>query len=163
MREPYKEIVKQLYKKAKNFYKNKLVSFVVFGSVARGTTNPYSDIDLLIVSEGLPRGRTKRILDFIKNVEKPLREKLKDLRKSNYFIEISPIIRKPEEIKLGGFIYLDMIEDAIILHDRDNFFKTYLEELKKKLKEYGAKKAYKKGGYYWIIKEDFDFKKGIEI
>ncbi|MCS7180281.1 MAG: nucleotidyltransferase domain-containing protein, partial [bacterium] len=41
----YKDLIENIYEKVKKFYKDNLVSFVIFGSVARGTTNPYSDID----------------------------------------------------------------------------------------------------------------------
>lgn len=163
MKKPYRELIKDIFDNAKKFYKKNLVSLVFFGSVARGKANPYSDIDILIISENLPDGRTKRISDFIEKIEKPLKEKIKNLRKEGYFIEISPIIKKPEEVKSGGFIYLDMIEDAKIIYDRNNFFKGFLKQLNKKLKEYGAKKVYRKGSYYWIIKEKLDGKEGIEI
>ncbi|MEN3045132.1 MAG: nucleotidyltransferase domain-containing protein [Candidatus Hydrothermales bacterium] len=163
LKEPYRSIIKEIFKNVKNFYKKNLISFVVFGSVAKNKTNPFSDIDLLIICENLPKGRTKRILDFMKNIERPLKEKLKKLREKNYFIEISPIIKKPNEVEYGGFIYLDMIDDSIILFDKNKFFKNYLEKLSNKLKEYGAKKIYKKGGYYWIIKKDVDVKIGVEI
>ncbi|MEN3046968.1 MAG: nucleotidyltransferase domain-containing protein [Candidatus Hydrothermales bacterium] len=89
LREPYRSIIKEIFKDVKNFYGENLLGFVVFGSVAKNKTNPFSDIDLLIISENLPKGRTKRILDFIKNIERPLKEKLKKLREKNYFIEIS--------------------------------------------------------------------------
>jgi hypothetical protein len=45
---------------------------------------------------------------------------------------------------MGSFLFLDMIEDAVILYDRNDFFRNYLSELKRKLKKYGAKKIYKK-------------------
>jgi len=64
---------------------------------------------------------------------------------------------------MGSFLFLDMIEDAVILYDRNNFFRNYLSELKGKLKKYGAKKIYKKGGYYWILKNKIDIKKGVEL
>ena len=163
MKEPYKELVNNIYKNVRKFYKDNLISFVVFGSVARGSTNPYSDIDILIVSENLPNGRTRRILDFIERIEKPLKGKIRKLREKGYFIEISPLIKKPEEVKIGGFIYLDMIEDAKIIYDKNDFFKNFLDQLKNKLKKYGAKKVYKKGAYYWIIKEKVDIKEEIEI
>jgi uncharacterized protein (DUF927 family) len=68
-----------------------------------------------------------------------------------------------KEVKTGSFLFLDMIEDAIIYYDRNEFFRNYLNTLKEKLKKNGAKKVYKKGGYYWVIKEDFNIEEGIEI
>jgi hypothetical protein len=45
-------------------YGDRLVSAAVFGSVARGTMRPDSDIDLLLVVSGLPRGRMPRVGTF---------------------------------------------------------------------------------------------------
>lgn len=39
------------------FYGDRLVSLAVFGSTARGTMRPDSDIDLLLVVDPLPDGR----------------------------------------------------------------------------------------------------------
>jgi len=43
---------------------DKLVSVVVFGSVARGEARVDSDVDLLIVARGLPKSRFKRLVLF---------------------------------------------------------------------------------------------------
>jgi predicted nucleotidyltransferase len=163
MKKEYEDLIKKVFKEAKKYYGENLVSFAIFGSVARGTSSPYSDIDLIIISENLPSGRTKRINEFIENIEIKIEGKIKEMKKKGIFTALSPIIKTPEEVKKGSFLFLDMIEDSIILYDRDNFFKNYLMELKEKLKKYGAKKIYKKGGYYWIIKKDFNLKEGIEI
>jgi UTP:GlnB (protein PII) uridylyltransferase len=40
--------------------RERLVSLVLFGSVARGRACPTSDIDLLLVAEGLPRSLADR-------------------------------------------------------------------------------------------------------
>lgn len=163
MKSPYKELVNEIYKKCIEFYKESLVSFAIFGSVAREKTNPYSDIDILIISENLPTGRRKRILDFIKNIELPLKEKIKQYQKKGYFVEISPVIKNPKEVEFGSFLYLDMIEESQILYDKNNFFKNYLKRLKDKLRKNGAKKIYKKGGYYWVLKEPIDTNEEIEL
>jgi len=163
MKKEYRDLIEKIFKEVKKFYGKNLVSFVIFGSVAKETTSPYSDIDLLIISKNLPDGRTKRVIEFIENIEKKVEKDIKKLRKKEIFTELSPVIKKPEEVKTGSFLFLDMIEDAIIYYDKNEFFRNYLNTLKEKLKRYGAKKVYKKGGYYWVIKEDFNIKEGIEI
>ena len=163
MHRKFKVLVVKVFREVKKYYGKNLISFVIFGSVARNTFSPCSDIDFLIICENLPDGRSKRIIDFIENVEVKVEDYIKNLRKKNIFTELSPVIKKPDEVKMGSFLFLDMIEDAVILYDRNDFFRNYLSELKRKLKKYGAKKIYKKGGYYWILKDKIDLKEGVEL
>jgi predicted nucleotidyltransferase len=58
--EPYKTLVSELLKALIENWGDKLVSLVVYGSVARGEVRSDSDIDLLIVGRGLPKSRFKR-------------------------------------------------------------------------------------------------------
>jgi predicted nucleotidyltransferase len=163
MKKEYTKLVQKVFQKTKEYYKEDLISFVVFGSYAKDTLSPYSDIDILIITKKQPKSRPKRIINFISNVEKKLEKYIESLRKKNIFVEISPIIKTQEEVEYGSFLFLDMIQDSIILYDKDNFFKEYLDSLDKKLKEYGSKKVFKKGGYYWIIKENVNPKEGINL
>jgi len=41
--------------------KDRLISFVLFGSVARDSFRPDSDIDILTIAETLPQGRIRRV------------------------------------------------------------------------------------------------------
>ncbi|MDP2755764.1 MAG: nucleotidyltransferase domain-containing protein, partial [Nitrospirota bacterium] len=50
----------------KKHYGHRLVSIVVFGSVARETYRADSDIDILLIANRLPKGRTKRVAEFMK-------------------------------------------------------------------------------------------------
>ncbi|SHM72720.1 HEPN domain-containing protein [Caldanaerovirga acetigignens] len=40
----------------------------------------------------------------------------------------------------GSLLFLDMIDDALILFDREGFFTRFLQEFSSKLKKMGAKK-----------------------
>jgi len=57
VQEPYRTVLEALLNELKKRFGKRLVSLVVFGSVARGTMKSDSDLDLLIVAQGLPRGR----------------------------------------------------------------------------------------------------------
>lgn len=48
IREKFGELINLIFEKTKSFYKENLVSFVVFGSCGKGTPTNESDIDLLI-------------------------------------------------------------------------------------------------------------------
>jgi predicted nucleotidyltransferase len=77
--------------------------------VARGVATPESDIDFIIVAEGLPRGRMSRSREFI-DAEKGILERHPALSR---FV-LSPIFKTPSEVELGSPLFWDMTEDAII-------------------------------------------------
>lgn len=154
-REEYYKLIEKLKDLSIEFYKERLVTIAIFGSVAKDTFRPDSDIDVLIIAEDLPKGRTKRVIEFLENIESKLSENIKDLSKKSINPYFSPVIKSTEEVKLGSPLFLDMTEDVKILYDKDKFFENYLSELKTKLKELGSKKVLFKGGYYWILKPDY--------
>jgi predicted nucleotidyltransferase len=117
------------------------VSVVLFGSVARGTYRADSDIDILIIAEGLPRGRMKRVAEFRK-VEEKLDHVLTELRTEQVYIDVSPVIKSPEEAEAGSPLFLDMVEDAQILYDRGRFFARRLKRLRERLDALGSKRVW---------------------
>jgi predicted nucleotidyltransferase len=50
----FEELARALATACHEVYGPRLVSLAIFGSVARGTARPDSDLDFLIVAEGLP-------------------------------------------------------------------------------------------------------------
>lgn len=158
---PYREIVSVLFEKLIEFFGDKLISVVVFGSVARGEARRDSDIYLLIVIEGLPKSRFKR-QDIFMEVEDSIMDIIDSFQSRGYLIDFSPILKTPEEASRIIPIYLDMIEDAIIIYDR-NFMVNVFGRLKKKLIELGAERIRMGKGWYWILKKDYKFGEVIEI
>jgi len=157
------QVVEKLARKTREFYGNRLVSLAIFGSVARGTARPGSDIDILIIADDLPRGRLKRAFEFQKNVEDRLERHLSSLRKKEIDISISPVFKTREEVEMGSPLFLDMTRDVIIIFDRDGFLKSYLEKLKKRLEELGARRVQRGNAWYWILKPDYKYGEVIEL
>ncbi len=156
------DLARKITENLKKKYGKRLVSVAVFGSVARGEARKDSDIDLLVVVENPPRSRMKRQLEF-EEAERDL-ENLKDcLIDKGYFIDFSPLILSPEEVEKHPPILLDMVEDALILYDRDDFLKKVLKDVENKLKELGAKRIRIGKRWYWILKQDYKFGEVIEI
>jgi hypothetical protein len=153
LQERFKELEDFLLSRIKAFYGESLISVVVYGSVARGSQNFDSDLDLLIIADKLPKGRMKRIREF-EAVEDRVEPFLKSLQKEGINSRISALIKTPEEAKRGSPLFLDMVEDARILFDRDGFFSAVLEKLRKRLEELGAKRVWKGNTWYWILKPD---------
>ncbi len=137
-----------------NTYGHRLVSLVLYGSVGRQTPNYESDIDILIIAEQLPRGRMRRIQEFTR-VEENLNDEFERLYKKGIYTTLSPIIKSKEEVLFGSPLFLDMIDDSIILYDKENFFKNYLKKFKRKLQNLGAKRVNLGDYWYWILKSDY--------
>lgn len=125
------KVVSILFDRCLEYYGEKLISFVVVGSVARERYRPDSDIDFLIVAEKLRHGRLKRVFEFTENVEKSLDGHLKSLWKQGVHVALSPIFKTVEEVKTGSPLFLDMTLDVKILYDKGNYFENYLQQLKK--------------------------------
>jgi len=159
-----KPLIDHYTKLLKNLFGDKLVSVVVFGSVVRNEAKADSDIDVLIVAEDLPEDIGSRY---------KLTSKLRrELRKSRVYRElmernmprlISEIILTPEEVSRHPPILLDITVEGKILYDKGGFLKRELEEIRKRLRELGARRVKGKRGWYWILKPDIKFGEVIEI
>jgi len=136
-------------------YGDRLVSVAIFGSVARGAMRPDSDIDVLLVVENLPDGRLPRMAEF-SAVEERLKPVLAEARGRGVHSDVIPIIRTPDEVRLGSPLYLDMTHSAKALIDRDGFMVDFLERLRRRLDRAGAHRVARAGGYYWDLPAEFD-------
>ncbi|MDE2058519.1 MAG: nucleotidyltransferase domain-containing protein [candidate division NC10 bacterium] len=130
-----------------------VISVVLFGSVARGEANPYSDVDLFVVVRNLPRGRRAR-LERVRAADQRIEKRLKELRGKEIYSDVCPILQTPEEaVPLRPF-YLDFVEDAVILFDPDGFFASVLDRLKSRLKELRSVRRRMGKTRYWDLKPD---------
>lgn len=154
LKERFRELEQGLLSEVMRFYGPRLVTFAVYGSAGRGTQRFDSDIDVLIIADGLPHGRMKRVKEF-ELVEERLEPFMKTLRQQGIETYISPIIKTPEEAEAGSWLFLDMVEDARILFDRDDFFAKRLERLRGRLNELGSKRVWKGNFWYWVLKPDY--------
>jgi predicted nucleotidyltransferase len=127
-------------------YKDRLWTVAVFGSVGRGTARPDSDLDCLIVADGLPTGRLARVTDF-QAVESLLPERDRQ--------RLSPVFKTPTEVEIGSPLFLDMIADARLLFDRDGFFGQRLARLRARLDRLGATRHWLGSAWYWDLKPSY--------
>lgn len=135
-------------------YGNRLVSVAVFGSVGRGTPRHDSDLDFLILAEGLPAGRMRRSDDFAA-VETILAPALARAADAGIAPLLSPVIKTPEEASQGSPLFLDMIDDARVLFDRDNVLRKVLLKLRERLDRLGARRIWRGNAWFWDLKPDY--------
>lgn len=139
-----------------------LKSVALFRSVARGEAGVNSDIDLLVIAANLPERRSLRHA-LSMEVEDALEPRLAELRRARRRIEFSPILKTPEEAARLCPLYLDMTEDAVVLHDPDGFFQGIMERMKRKLAEYGPRRVKLGRVRYWDLKPDYKWGDIIRI
>ncbi len=149
--EQFEDVAERLMRFAEDYYGASLITFAVYGSVARGTATIESDLDLLVVASNLPNGRMPRIDAFTQYVEERERMAISCQGKT-YPVRVSTVLKTPEEVQMGSLLFLDMTEQVSILFDREDFFTKYLERLREKMREWGTEKRYSGGGYYWLLK-----------
>lgn len=147
---------KTLLAAGRQFYKDNLVTMAIFGSWARGTASPCSDIDLLLIADDLPNGRMKRMAQFktVDEATRPDREKIWKDMGGLPGLELSPVIKTPAEVAVGSPLFLDMTDWIDFVFDRNSFFSGYLEGLRARLQALGARRHWAAGGYYWEYKPD---------
>jgi hypothetical protein len=131
-------------------YGTRLVSLAIFGSIARGVATPESDIDLLVVANGLPNGRMSRVREFA-SMENGMLSRHPELSRC----ELSPIIKTPHEVALGSPLFWDMTEDVIILLDEGGFLAHSLQKVKERLVQLKARKVVRGDAWYWVYKGDY--------
>lgn len=115
----YRKILKQLRQLCVNFYKDRLVSLVVFGSVAKGTFSPVSDIDLLIILKNKGT-QYEEFSIYYDNIDAKL-------FRGDYKVEINPIFKSSKELNVKTSYLWNT--DFILLYDREEFFKKFLKRL----------------------------------
>ncbi len=76
---------------------------------------------------------------------------------------LARIARAPRKAARPIPLYLDLTEDAVILHDRDAFFAQVLHRVRTSLKRLGARRIRQGATWYWDLKPDFQPGEVIEI
>lgn len=148
----YKEILERFEQLLSEKFGDKLISLVLYGSVAKGMAGNESDIDLLIVSKEAPTDYYERLEPVI-DIELKLRNSAAETTGAAPIF--SCIILSKEEAMENRNIFLDMIDASIILYDKDDFFKNRLKELKSRLEQLGSKKVVLDDKtWYWKLKPD---------
>ncbi len=148
--ERYADLLERLVAALRAHYGNRLVAVAVYGSVGRGTPRDDSDVDLLVVARDLPEGRPARLADF-GEVEARLHDALRAVNPGGAPTSISPVIKTPAEVAQGSPLFLDMVDDARILHDPEGLLAAHLRRLRAELERAGARRVPWGGGWYWDL------------
>jgi hypothetical protein len=69
-------------------------------------------------------------------------------------VALSPVFKTPHEAEAGSPLFLDMVEDARILHDEGGFLAGFLERLRQRLVALGSRRVWAGSAWYWVLKPD---------
>ena len=160
----YRDLAAEYVELVKAHFGDRLVSLCFFGSVVRGEASPDSDIDALVVADGLPRDFGSRIRET-NSMHESLKKRptYKRLRSERRSAQISDIYLTRDEALSHPPILLDIADHGLIVYDRDEFLAEVLRDVREKLKILGARKVLAKKGYYWVLKPDATPNEVIEI
>jgi uncharacterized protein len=145
-----------------DFGEGVILSFALFGSVARGEARPDSDIDLLIVHKPVefsPMGRLVELL--LRKVNKT--NKYKELQEKGLSADPYPIFMTENDLYERPLILLDIMDHGIVIYDNGVLEKRFAS-LKQRLNELGSKRiTLKDGTWCWILKPDWKPGEIIEL
>lgn len=159
---PEHPFVPQLCAALEAVYGSRLVATALFGSVARRTAHLGSDLDVFIVVEHLPRGHRARLATF-DAVERLLAPSLEALARSGVLVDLSPILRTPEDLRVVSPLMLDLTEDAVVLHDPRGVLTAALDDLRRRLRRLGSRRVWSGVRWYWDLKPDYRHGDTFEI
>lgn len=135
-------------------YGERLAGAALYGSVARRTARPDSDLDLLVIVSGLPARRRERLRTF-DEVERRLAPKIAALGHAGISTRLSPVLRTPEDLRTATPLMLDLTEDAVVLLDPAGVIARALDDLRQRLRRAGARRIWVGTRWYWDLKPDF--------
>jgi predicted nucleotidyltransferase len=131
---------------------------VLFGSVARGEARESSDIDLLVIAHELPAIPAERRRPFLRDWDR-----VRSAKGFSY-VEWNLVMKSPDEARYHSPLYLDIVEDGILLLDREGFFERVLTEMRERMRALGSRRIFLGDGtWYWDLKPDFRFGEIVEI
>jgi len=159
--ESHKEYLVKLIEKIKDYYGDRLISLVIFGSYARKENRLNSDLDILVILK-TDKSRSERIKEFVENIEMPLEHLAQKLVDEGIFVDLSPVILSEEEAKLFNPLYLDMVEHSIIVVDKDNFIKKILDSVREQMEKWKSYKEFVGNRWVWVIKKG-EFTGGVKL
>ena len=133
---------------------DQLTTIVLYGSVARGTARPDSDIDLFVIA-GETDEEKEAVWDRIWDMEYEFWNSPETLalREQGYRASMETFVLSRPQAERGTPLYLDMALEAVVLHDPQRFFAQRIEQVKRRMAELGSfREQVGRTLYVWTLK-----------
>jgi predicted nucleotidyltransferase len=100
---------------------------MLYGSVAKGTYNEHSDIDIFIIAKPGAKGVLSKMID-ISNSMKRQNDRLIDAKLPSL---ISPVIAAEEDLKTFNPLYLDIVDYGMVLYEHSSAFRDFISSMRR--------------------------------
>lgn len=148
--QPIEPICQTIVQRLRETLGEKLISVALFGSYARGDYHPESDLDLLVIAEGLPAHPVERI-QWLHHLVVPVAKK-----------RVGFVAWTPEEFSRAfPSLYLDLGLDARIFFDSRGFLTERLQRVQEIIEEAGLYRVQNGRNFAWRFKKPLQ--RGYEI
>ncbi len=130
-----------------------LLAVALYGSGARGTARPWSDLDLLVVHQGDRRRAYGEMLGAVLALRDT--PEYTALRRNGIHAEPYPLLLSRERLAATPWILLDVADHGLILYDPTSILARKLASVRKRLEELGSRRIVRlDGSWYWDLKPD---------
>lgn len=151
----YQNYIFNFINRLKVNFNKKILSVILFGSIARGKFSKSSDIDLLLIFSNeitntflCDKKITDLTIEFYKNNE------LKDEKGNKIYSTIQPIALSLMELDTFRTLFYDIATDGIIIFDKEDVGLKFINKIKRRIKEKGLKRVYLgENNFYWKRKK----------
>jgi predicted nucleotidyltransferase len=152
----FASLIKRYCEILKDLLGDRLISVMLFGSVARGDWNKNSDIDILIVADDWSGKPVWDRIEELMRAKKVLEEspEFQEALRNGYWPIIQNHPLSMEEAEKFNRIYLDAMLEGIILYDRDGFLSNIIQYFRRRLADMGSYRVtLPDGSSYWVLKD----------
>ncbi|MHA1195816.1 MAG: nucleotidyltransferase domain-containing protein [Promethearchaeota archaeon] len=147
----FRDYLKDYIEILENFLKGKLISFILYGSVARGKWNQYSDIDILIILENDIKSLEELEAEILeKTIKFENKNELVSSSGKKLYITFQLLILREKDLKKFRTLFYDVALDGIILYDKNDTGFNFIKEIRKQIEEKKLKRIFiSEDDFYW--------------
>ena len=124
----------------------------LYGSIARGTSQETSDLDLLLVSRNMRGSLGSRVLSLMELIGPEIQEEQEYLFDNSLYCDLNILPLSPDELASRRLFLLDLVDHALVLWDPEQILSKEFAFIRFKLLEMGAQKVeLEDGSWCWDL------------